>query len=335
MATRALAAMLSFIGFAAVATATDHPQIARKLVLKDAGGRRSLRWVTKMPIVQLPTVSPLTAGARLRIAAGSADGVFFELPASGWSANGAGTIYKFKNKLAPGGPSAVKVAVLKDAKVLKVAAKSSGLTLDEPSQGAVSIELRIGMDVYCSECTTPVEDTTGRYKAKLCPAPTACPAAFCGNDVVDQPSEQCDGTDPGICASVPLPFTIGCDAPTSAEPCTCCSRDDCFIDLSGPFPCCDGAQCQDVSGAGMVRSGVCIPPACSADADCHGYRCVGGTCCGDPGQLCGVAGCCADSGATCEAVPSVGTSICCKPSGAACTTFIECCTLSCTAGACD
>jgi hypothetical protein len=66
-----------------------------------------------------------------------------------------------------------------------------------------------------------------------------------------------------------------------------------------------------------------------------GYRCVGGTCCGNAGQLCGVAGCCPDSGTTCEFLQNVGSSLCCKQAAASCTVSNECCSLSCTGGFCD
>jgi hypothetical protein len=97
--------------------------------------------------------------------------------------------------------------------------------------------------------------------------------------------------------------------------------------------CCGDSSCQDTTGIGMVRQGACIPPSCTTDADCNGYRCVDGTCCGNAGQLCGVAGCCPDSGTTCTFIGF--TSLCCNGPGAACSNYTECCSLSCTNGVCD
>jgi hypothetical protein len=223
----------------------------------------------------------------------------------------------------------VKLAVLKVGRALKVAAKASGLTLDEPSQGTVVVQLTVGSDVYCSTCTTADVDETGRYKAKACPAPPSC-TPVCGNGVVE-PSEQCEVGNPGLCATAPPSLGVACDAST----CTCCGQTQCSFGLFSILPCCGDLQCQDTTGFGSQRVGACIPPACVADADCNGYRCVGGTCCGDAGQLCDIAGCCPDSGTSCMFVPTVPYLFCCRPTGAACATFTECCSFRCSNGLCD
>ena len=318
-----------------IAGAVDHPQEAKKLVVKDVGGQ-SLVWVTKLPAPMLPATNPRTFGATLRVSASSGESASFSLPAAGWSANDAGTVYKFKNPDAPGGLSEVKVAVLAESKVIKISAKSSGITLDEPSQGTVSVRLTIGTDVYCSDCTTPVRDEPGRFTAKRCPAPASCtPTSFCGNGVVDQPSEDCDLPDPGVCDDFVPPFTIACDSPDSPTPCRCCGVSQCFIQVGASSLCCGGAQCQDTTGVGMVRGGVCVPPTCAQTSDCHGYDCVGGTCCGQAGEFCGVVDCCPGSGATCTVTPFAGAPRCCRPAGASCGTATECCNFACTAGICD
>ncbi len=261
---------------------------------------------------------------------------WLDLPASGWSTYQSGTRTQlvFKNREAPLGPSTVKLAVLRDQQLIQLAARSSGLTLDEASQGAVGIQLIIGSDVYCSECTAPTRDAPGGYKASRCPAPASCPATYCGNGVTDQSSgEQCDAPDPGICFIQGV--GLGCEQAGTPGECTCCGGADCFFGLFFTLDCCGDSRCQDVTGAGQQRSGACIPPSCTQDAECHGYRCEGGVCCGDAGQLCGVAGCCQDSGATCSASPFLGASICCRPAGAGCANLTECCSFSCTAGVCD
>jgi len=155
--------------------------------------------------------------------------------------------------------------------------------------------------------------------------------------VVNQSSERCDGDDLGTCPDGIPPglVTIGCEAPGDADQCDCCSRDLCVISAGGVTNCCDRAVCQDTTGAGQVRSGACIPPSCMTDADCNGYRCVGGACCGNAGALCGVAGCCPDSGTTCTFSEAVFQNLCCNPAGVACTDYRQCCSLSCTSGTCD
>lgn len=330
--------------------AGDHPEDARKLSIKDAGGRQSLAWVVSLPPPMPPTVAPTVAGATLTITGAGGESASFDLPAPGWVADRTATSFKFKNT-APGGAS-VKTATFKSDRMIKVTARASGITLDEPMQGTVSVSLTIGADVYCSQCTTAVRDQTGRYMGARCPAPAACAAspttttsstttpttlgttttttmaAMCGDGVVEG-NEQCDLPDPGVCASVPFPMAIGCVA------CQCCAVTQCFIGFSPvAVGCCDGA-CQDVSGAGFLRAGVCIPPSCTQDADCNGYACDSGTCCGQAGALCGTVGCCAGSGAACSNVNWAGSPVCCRAAGASCSTFDECCSGSCTSGACD
>ena len=151
----------------------------------------------------------------------------FDLPAAGWAAYETETRfqYVFKNRTAPLGLSKVKVAALKRQGTLKVAAKSSGLTLDEASQGAVSIVLRIGDDMYCSRCETPTADGVGRYRARTCPAPASC-GGICGDGVVGA-SESCDGADLGTCDDNAVFHSPGCEAPGDADQCSCCTHDIC------------------------------------------------------------------------------------------------------------
>lgn len=340
-------------GCAALAAAAEYPHEAKKFVLKQRPAGSSLVWVARVPPVALPAATPVAAGATLVVTAQGGETGTFALPAAGWTAGA--TVLRFENAAAPGGISAVKAAVLRNAKVLKIVARTSGVSLDEPAQGAVSISLTVGDDVYCSTCATPVRDAPGRFVAKRCPAPASCAATpvttststststssttfvpgLCGNGLVDPPSEHCDGTDPGVCDDVVPSFPVTCDAPGSPTPCQCCSPSQCVFFLGGSTLCCGGGQCQDVVGAGMVRSGVCIPPSCTGDTECHGYACVDGSCCGQAGELCGVVGCCSDSGATCTFVPGFGVRLCCRPPGGTCAAFNECCSGACTDGVCD
>lgn len=316
------------IGLASTVLAEDHPQDARKLALRDTASG-SFSWVTTFPGPVQPAVDPTAVGAGLRMTAGTGEDVFWLLPAAGWTANDAGTIYRYRNPMAPAGASPVKLAVLKVGRALRVVAKASGLTLDEPSQGTVVVQLTVGSDVYCSTCTTADVDETGRYRAKACPAPPSC-TAVCGDGVIE-PGEQCEVGKLGQCAAAPPSLGVTCDVST----CTCCGQTQCAFGLFGTLPCCGDSQCQDTTGFGSQRVGACIPLACVADADCNGYRCVGGTCCGNAGQLCGVAGCCPDSASSCTYVPAVLNTVCCRAAGAACSGPAECCSFSCSGGLCD
>jgi hypothetical protein len=157
----------------------------------------------------------------------------------------------------------------------------------------------------------------------------------CGNGVAEG-SEECDGADPGACALFPPEAMVSCNPPSSPTPCRCCSQTECAFTIFQPgLTCCGDQACQNIKGFGMVQPGVCIPPSCTDDADCRGYRCVGGTCCGDAGQLCGAVDCCADSGATCTTAAWAPIHACCRQAGAACDDLKDCCSGSCTAGQCD
>jgi hypothetical protein len=294
-----------------------------------------------MPAAVLPAQSPTVVGASLEVVSGSGEHATLDLPATGWGAYQSGTRfqYVFKDRTAPAGPSAVKLAILKGGGSIKLSARSSGITLDETSQGTVSVVLRIGDDAYCSTCTAPSTDGPGRYRARSCPAPVSCPA-FCGDGVVNQSSEYCDGGDVAQCYQdippwFPFSITLGCEAPGDPNQCTCCTQDLCFIQPGFTSNCCDGKRCQDTTGVGMVRVGGCVQVTCSTDADCGGYRCVDGACCGDLGQQCGARSCCADSGAICAFPPNSGLTFCCIGPGGACSDGSLCCGESCTNGACD
>lgn len=168
-------ALLVTVVLQPLAVAADHPQEARSLSLKQdtVKGKETLTWVAKRPPPLLPATSPLAVGGTVRVIGHDQD-VALDLPASGWSVSRAGTAYTYQNRLAPGGPSGVKMAVVKGGSTLKVRAKDTGIDLDDPAQGSVSIVLTIGDDVYCSICTSPSMDRPGTYLAKQCPAPAAC-----------------------------------------------------------------------------------------------------------------------------------------------------------------
>jgi len=168
-----LGAVLVFC--ARAASAADHPQEAFKLLIKQSASsaKGKLVWVSRTPAVVLPAADPGSVGATLRIIGLDQD-VTLPLPAGSWSGSSGGT-YRFVNRDAPAGPSPVKLALVSPGTKLSVGARTSGIDLDDPSQGTVSITLTIGGDVYCSTCTMALTDEAGRYIARSCAAPVACP----------------------------------------------------------------------------------------------------------------------------------------------------------------
>jgi hypothetical protein len=290
--------------------------------------------------------------------------------AEGWQVSGP-TVAKFVNRDAPGGGTVAKVGVIKQGRLLKVVGKGlgDGPVIDILTAGAPPGDVHTAFTVdnageINSHCSTfagcVYKLIAGGTGAKLvCRNSTADPtcaalapgtttttstssttttstfvAGVCGNGVVDQASEACDLPDPGVCDDFPPPVPITCGPPASSQPCQCCAATACILSTFGDIPCCDG-DCQDTTGVGTVRGGVCIPPTCQSDADCNGYQCVGGACCGGGGSLCGVVDCCPGTGTTCSPVPWLGAPVCCRPAGGSCGAFSECCSGSCSAGLCD
>jgi len=166
-----------FVLVASPVGATDHPHEARLLRLKqDSGsGVASLAWIVHLPLPLLPAASPLNIGASLRVI-GIDEDVTIPLPANNWFTSG-GTGYRFLNRLAPRGPSPVRSASIRALSAIKVRAKTTGIQLDDERQGTVSIILAIGKDRYCSVCNRPILDAAGRYVARSCGVPPACPPA--------------------------------------------------------------------------------------------------------------------------------------------------------------
>src|SRR5690349_10504418 len=145
--TRAALAALTLL-LAAPAVAADVPASGRKLQIRDDARTQSLALDVKDPAVAAPSPGsgedPTLTGASLVVRnPSSGEAATFILPAVGWKSSGNGSSYKFHNPEAPGGISPVKSARIKDGSI-KVRARASGITLDEASQGSVSISLASG-----------------------------------------------------------------------------------------------------------------------------------------------------------------------------------------------
>lgn len=102
----------------------------------------------------------------------------FDMPASNWSTNSSSTIFKYKNTLAPSGPSVVKIAKLKDG-LLKVVAK--GLPFPVPGGSrtiSVIFKLDGGANTYCMQFSGMGDGSKFLVKdtgIANCPSPTATP----------------------------------------------------------------------------------------------------------------------------------------------------------------
>jgi hypothetical protein len=119
---------------------------------------------------------PTAVGATLKIVnPTSGESASVDLPSSSWSASSSEVQYKFKNPAAPSGPSAVRVALLRNGSI-KVRAESTLISLNETSQGSLGVVLSVGSTRYCALFGGQVtRDMAGRFDARKAPAPTSCP----------------------------------------------------------------------------------------------------------------------------------------------------------------
>jgi DNA-binding beta-propeller fold protein YncE len=122
---------------------------------------------------------PRIHGATLDVfnAAGSGEVVTVALPPSHWRAVGSATEpkgYRFDDKASP----ISRVSVLPDKLQIKGGGETWRYTLDEPSQSAIAVRLRLGTGlITCASApASPGKDTVNKFTAeKHAPAPAACP----------------------------------------------------------------------------------------------------------------------------------------------------------------
>jgi hypothetical protein len=220
---RALVAVV-LLAVALPARAADLPVPGRTLSLRTptSGRQRALTLIVRSATVAAPApgaADPRSVGARLALAAASGESAALDMPAAGWSANRAGSVYRYRGT-APSDP--VKSALLKNG-LLKVVGRSTGITLDEASQASIDVLFSADTAGYCLLFGGTVQiDVAGRFVARGAAAPGTCPVR-CGNGVIEG-AEQCDT--PGS----------SCGSATCSSDCTCpCD----FLDTSVclyPFP---------------------------------------------------------------------------------------------------
>lgn len=298
----------------------DQPIAGRKLVIgRAASGAERLVFVSKDPAFLFPAIGgpddPATGspgGAQLDLVTERGGSATLVAPSGagtpGWrTKRGRVDVYKFVDP--PGGVlSDLRVVVLKDSKVLKVVAKSTGLPLDGPL-GAVGVRLTTGNLRSCARFDpgTIRRDVAGRYVAKHAAAgaltdcsdaslagaapcgsvsgfPTcngACPTGqTCGAFSSPSPALgnycACGGCGDG--ASCPLGFTC---ADLGGGSLTCvpifCSGGDPYPTCGGT--CAAGLACGAVQLSDAAFAGCLCGPPLPCDAACGGWLC-------DPGQVC-------------------------------------------------
>ena len=183
----ARSSVLRAIGFCCALSALTLPARAaeqgvagKKLLLKSPA---TLVLLAKDPGIAIAGIDP-AGGADSSISFDDGtNAATLSLPASHWSANASGTVFKYRNPSAPGGPSVVKTANAK-AGLLKVVGK--GLPIPVPTgPRTINVVLRLdgGAQTYCMTFTGTgdgarflVKDsTTGSCPSTPTPTFTATP----------------------------------------------------------------------------------------------------------------------------------------------------------------
>jgi hypothetical protein len=157
--------------------AMDAPISGKKLTLRDTPSPK-LVLVSRAAITG-PTFTgsddPTFFGATLQVTSMGGETETVDLPAGGWSFSNSG-VFRFRNTLAPAGISPVRTVIITPGRRLKILAKTPVISLNEPSQGGISVILQSGTLRYCATFGGVVTlDTLGKFNAKNAPTPGGCP----------------------------------------------------------------------------------------------------------------------------------------------------------------
>jgi hypothetical protein len=172
---------LVLLALAALATpvrGVEDPVSGRTLALRQRRESARLVLVADTPIVApLPGTGedPTLRGALLDVVnPRTGESARLVAPASGWSVNALGTVYRFRatSRSTPG----IRSIVIRHGRRLKLKATTVGITLDEPAQGVLAVVLTTGTRRYCMLFGGDVRhDEPGKFAARNAPAPEACP----------------------------------------------------------------------------------------------------------------------------------------------------------------
>jgi hypothetical protein len=171
-------ALLALSALATPVHGVDETISGGSLALRQGRQKAQLVLVAHAPIVApLPGTSedPTLRGAVLDIG-NPATGEWARLvaPASGWSVNALGTVFRFRGPAR--GPSGIRSLVIRHGRRLRLKASAVGITLDEPAQGGLAVSLASGTRRYCMVFGGTVRrDEPGKFAARNAPAPSACP----------------------------------------------------------------------------------------------------------------------------------------------------------------
>src|SRR4029450_2622864 len=126
--------------------AADQLIAGRKLSVSVRSGRARTSFSAKDATIVAPAPGPndpTAVGATLKIVnPTSGESASVDLPSASWSASSSKVQYKFKNPAAPSGPSAERIALLRNGSI-KARAESTLISLNETSQGSLGAVLTV------------------------------------------------------------------------------------------------------------------------------------------------------------------------------------------------
>ncbi len=137
--------LLAVLLMATSALAAEQGVAGKKLLLKSG----KIVLLAKDPSISIAGSDPVDgADSTISFDDGSGPQVL-SLPTSYWTANGAATLFKYKNAAAPNGPSVIKVAKVKGG-LLKLVGKGAALAVPNgPASINVVLRLDGGSNTYC------------------------------------------------------------------------------------------------------------------------------------------------------------------------------------------
>jgi hypothetical protein len=273
---RSFAAILCCLALCSGANAADHGITAKKLLLKSKPKMVLLSKDTAVvPGASGSASDPRCvpdgsgSGASVKLSDGI-NSVMLNMPCANWSANGAGTLYKYKD--ATGTP---KVGKLKGGLLIVI---SPGMgTLPVPNGNATIIaQVTVGTDRYCMAFTGTGDGDKFLVKDT---AAGSCPQ-ICGNNQREG-TEACDGTDANLCytgqcylcACIP-PLTCGDNVIDAGEQCDGSSPGSCPAGCGVGCTCAPTSPCGDNFRAGSEQcdgtDASACPGQCHSDCTCPG-----------------------------------------------------------------
>jgi hypothetical protein len=283
------------------ARAADRPIDGVKLVLKRTASAETLVFVSRDPDTLFPAMGsaddPRTGtpgGMSIDLFSAGEGAAGSTVPSGlGWSAApGPPARYRFRNGDAPAGPSPVRLVLLKEGRVLKVAARTVGLPMLAP-QETVGIRVTTGTLRSCArfDAASVRKDVPGKFIAK---GALAAVLADC--------------SDASLGGGTPATSTTATSTTSSTTLAPCALIPDPFEPMCGGA-CPAGSRCVAEFSPQLAPECVCLPDELTPCLD-SGYPACGGGCGGTrtcqgfrllPGELPAISGCaCAEPTDTCD-----------------------------------